>query len=82
MCKDFSTHWKSFLWYSHIVYKLDDKYQDKDGMIRVLLEKAAGVVGAKKGGFKKIQELVERLEKQDQNFDDKLKSSYLRQYGK
>ena len=51
-------------------------------MIRVLLEKAAGVVGAKKGGFKKIQELVDRLEKQDQNFDDKLKSSYLRQYGK
>lgn len=47
--KDYGTRWHSFFLHCHIVYKLDKKYQNRDGMIRSLLEKAA--VG-KKGSYK------------------------------
>ena len=79
VCKDYATHWQSFLLHNHIVYKLDNKYQDKDGMICSLLQKACGI--GKKSGFKKIQDAEDLLQQKDENSREQLKSFYERRYG-
>ena len=61
------------------MYKIDNKYQDKDGMICSLLQKACGL-GSKKGGFKKIQEAEDLLVKKDENFIAKLHSDVERMF--